>query len=203
MKVTRAGITENPFSSHLVEPACGGYIFTGGDGGLDEVIQQLRLKGWRGELVGPHGAGKSTLLTDICRKMELKGLRLARWRCSERNRLLPPDWLRQLRRNDIIILDGGERLLPGVLWLIRGLTWWRRKGLVITAHRRQRLGAFIPVNTDAAALCEKIRQLCPDSAFTTACNTEEWLEKYNGNAREVLFDLYQEFESRRKEAPVI
>lgn len=194
------GAPANPFSSHLVEPARGGYIFTGG-AGLDGVLTQLRRAGWRGELIGPCGAGKSTLLTDIQHALEGNGRAVVRWQCSDVQRHLPRGWLSRWREAGVIMVDGAERLNRLELIALGMVTRQRRQGLVITTHRRVGVGTAIWVRPNPKALAQKIAMLlagqdgsAPDSINSLENQLRKRLAHCKGNAREVLFDLYAEFE---------
>lgn len=194
------GAPANPFSSHLVEPARGGYIFTGG-AGLDGVLTQLRGAGWRGELIGPCGAGKSTLLTDIQHALEGNGRAVVRWQCSDVQRHLPAGWLSRWREAGVILVDGAERLNRLELIALRLVTRQHRQGLVITTHRRVGVGTAIWVRPNPKALAQKIAALLSGQISTAPAIIDtledqlcEQLAYRKGNAREVLFDLYAEFE---------
>ncbi len=183
------GAPHNPFSSHMFSPADGGYIFPEGQS-LESVISRLEQAGWRGELIGPHGAGKSTMLTDISRVLSDRNLRVVRWHTSNLCRLPPTGWLLDvLKRADVIAFDGAERLVPGVLRLLRIITRWNGCGLIVTTHNRLGFGAGIIVNPDADALARKFGR----------SHLGPLLEKHDGNGRLVWMDLYDEFEKSYRE----
>jgi len=186
------GSRQNPFSSDRVEPGRGGYIFSDTTrNGLNEILKRLESCDWRGELVGPHGAGKSTLLTDICKNLTDRKIRWVRWQCSDRQRLLPAKWRSEVRRVQVICIDGAERLWPGLLWLIKLQTRMRGKGLIVTLHRSKTLGTSISVEPDANCLNRKLQHLGMNEPLE---NTLGRLNKHSGDCREVLFDLYLAYE---------
>lgn len=191
------GSPYNPFSSHLLEPARGGYIFPPSHS-LEQIIQSLEQHAWRGELTGKHGAGKSTLLSDICATLEKRGKRTVWWQSSDRQRLPPASWLSDIRRADVIACDGAERLLPGLLLFLRAITRLMGRGFIVTSHRKFGIGAVIPIKADPHLLAQKF-----DVNHVTELSPNQWLDKikvdlerHDGNAREVLFDLYEEYENQ-------
>ncbi len=191
------GKRHNPYSSHLVEANQGGYIFADGSGrSLHDVIQELETHDYRGELVGLHGAGKSTMLTDICNVLQGRGYSIARWQCRDTQRLFPRRWMTDLRRKDVIVIDGAERLAPGLLSVIRLLTFCFSRNLIITRHQPSGFGAHIPVQPCAMALEKKALQLGAPVEITATLSQR--LADHNGNCREVLFDLYLDFENIRQ-----
>ncbi len=190
------GKRHNPYSSHLVEPKRGGYIFADGSGrSLPDVIQELEIHDYRGELVGPHGAGKSTMLTDVCSVLQGRGYSVARWQCRDTQRLFPRGWMTDLRRKNVIVIDGAERLAPGLLSVIRLLTFCFSRSLIITMHQPSGFGALISVQPCAMALEQKALHLGAPVEITATLGQR--LADHQGNCREVLFDLYLEFENHR------
>lgn len=203
----RPGRAANPFSTHRLEPKRGGYIFPEGQS-WEETVARLHSARWRGELTGPHGAGKSTLLADLCEHLRNHGQTVVWWQMRDVKRLPPKSWRHDLARADIIACDGAERLLPGALCALRLWTRWRGIGLLVTTHRRQGFPVVIPIKSDAAALAAKVARLM-DSPGAKAgegqsAGNRNWndivdaaLKRHNGDARQVLFELYEEFERGR------
>lgn len=189
------GKAVNPFSTHRLEPGCGGYIFPEGES-WEETVELLNRARWRAELVGDHGAGKSTLLADLCLHLTEAGKRVLWWQFSDRRRLPPRGWFRGFGKADVIACDGAERLLPGVLWLLRAATRWRGKGLLITTHRRLGLPGVIAVRADAAALGQKVSALMgvPGPGPALEAWVARRLAQHGGDSREVLFELYKAYE---------
>lgn len=205
------GRASNPFSTHRLEPGRGGYIFPQGQS-WEDTVARLHSAGWRGELTGPHGAGKSTLLADLCEHLRNQGQTVVWWQMRDVNRRPPKTWREDLARADIIACDGAERLLPGVLWALRLWTRWRGIGLLVTTHRRHGFPVVIPIKSDATALAVKVARLMaprlggnrPGDPMQDEERGEDhrnWndivdaaLKRHNGDARRVLFELYEEFE---------
>lgn len=130
------------------------------------------------------------MLTDISRVLSDRNLRVVRWHSSNICRLPPNNWLLDImKRADVIAFDGAERLIPGVLWLIRIITRWKGCGLIVTTHNRLGFGAGIIVNPDANALARKFGRP----------NLKPLLDKHAGNGRLVWMDLYDEFERNYRE----
>jgi hypothetical protein len=168
---------------------------------LQQVTSALERTGWRGELTGNHGAGKSTLLADICAHIRATGRTAIWWQSSDRRRLPPRTWLRDIRQADVIAYDGAERLLPGLLPLLCAITHLMGRGLIVTTHWRHGYGTVIPVKSDARCLAKKFQ-----SCKTPNLEADEWLPKiesalarHDGNSRQVLFDLYIEYEDSARQ----
>lgn len=189
------GLRENPYSSSLVEPARGGYIFTEPDG-LRKLVDALRAARWRGELVGMKGAGKSTLLTDICGQLSAEGTTYCRWQIRSDSRLPPKRWLSDARACQVVVIDGAEALLPGLLAAARFATRLTGKGLLVTTHRPVGVGLTVPVSPNPVALATKVAALTDQPVGYLPAEMAEHLQRHSGNAREVLFDLYLQAENQ-------
>ena len=189
------GLRDNPYSSQYVEPARGGYLFDSPDA-FPALLEQLCSNHWRGELVGVKGAGKSTLLTDILNVLRYEGQSVVRWQIRTDSRFYPVGWWRDLRRAQVLAIDGGEALLPGLLLFARVVTRLWRKGLLVTAHKPLGLPVQIAVEPNAVALSRKIFALLGLSPPNDKriSDLARRLNAHNGNAREVLFELYLEAE---------
>ena len=188
------GKRHNPFSSYRVEPDAGGYIFADGNS-LQDLCSRLEMAGWRGTLTGPCGAGKSTLLTDVCGVLQNQGKRVVRGRCNDEARWLPAKFAGEMMRGEVLAIDGCEQLVPGLLWFIRMFTRLTGKGLLVTAHANRGPGLIIPVEPSCEAVTEKAASLLGVNAAEIAERVEELYARHNGNAREVMFDLYLQYEA--------
>ncbi|MCB9689532.1 MAG: hypothetical protein H6735_31130 [Alphaproteobacteria bacterium] len=154
---------------------------------VDLVQRALDLG--RSAIVGPMGTGKTTLLGELGQGLRARGLRVstATVRRDERGCVEPP------------VLPGAAD--PGHAWLIDGLDllapwtrarwWWASRGavVVVAAHRPLGLPVLHRTRPCADALASLVEELAGPSAPSRAW-LEERLRARDGNAREVLFELY-------------
>lgn len=188
----------NPFSSRCVRPGAIDYIFADSNS-IGALLQKLRdNRGW-GEIVGHHGSGKSTLLACLIRRLGEEGVstRLFVQRRGQK-RLAAKAWPSCTGEFKMVAIDGFEQL-----------SWWEKLrakriyrkfgcGLLITAHTAQGLPLLCRTTTSLPVTLELVRRLAVDHAdpAVNAVNVSRLLETHAGNVREVLFDLYDEWERR-------
>jgi len=193
----------NPFATRWVRPGALPYIFAEGSSAM-RVIEKLQQNCWRGSIVGPHGTGKSTLLVELARQLA-----------------------RAHRDVEMITLHNGQRRLPAEFWyaivakpqcviVVDGfeqLGWWPRRRLIWSCRREGR-GLLISVHHEnATAGLPVIHRTCGDLAIVQhlvdlelpshqgvigADDVSRSFRSRDGNVREVMFDLYDLFEQRRK-----
>ena len=212
----------NPFAASRLRPGQIPYLFPPGDD-LPALVARLEQFGGQGQIVGPHGSGKSTLLAMLAATLGAAGHRVALVELHDGQRHLPAGWAPEsiasqnhvdesptTRVHDIaahqsrlpatlIFVDGYEQLG----WLAR----WRLKqrcrraawGLVVTSH--EPVGwptlAVTRVDLDVAnavvAALARGFPLQPSEADVAAAYA-----RCSGNLREMLFDLYDRYDARRR-----
>lgn len=171
------------------------------------LLSKLARCSYWGQIVGPHGTGKSTLLRHLAERLSSTGKQVICWRGARRG------WLDielrlsgRLKQTDVVLLDEFESL-P---WLgrrkIKALCQRHSLGLVVSAHRTHRLPTLMRTSVDAAR-ADAIVQWCmttqPRGHYVTQAPSYQppataslaaMLRKHDNNMREVLFELYDEFE---------
>jgi ABC-type taurine transport system ATPase subunit len=207
----------NPFSTRFVAPGEIAWI-------ENSCNPKQLYEGWmqhnrRGAIVGPHGCGKSTLLQfavpligPVTYRRDATGQLLH----EESGSSLPEKslvWL-QLRKacpssmpipwelltsNSTLIVDGYEQLNYIARLLLLFKTQQRNVGLLITAHRKTWLPTLCRLSVTAGLAREiAVRLVSQNPSFKLPTEPEmaNALRRNRGNLREVLMELYDEFEAR-------
>lgn len=184
----------NPFSTRFVRPGAIPFRFPQGEDAAT-LVARLERQGWWGQIVGPHGSGKSTLLAT----------------------LLPE--LRRRRTVISVALHADERRLPANVWTASGaillvvdgyeqLGWWSRQrlqghcrrrqcGLLVTTHRSLGLPDLFRTCVTPALAQALIEGLLPKEhrPLLSDRDLERHLARHRGSLREVLFELYDHYET--------
>ena len=199
------------FSSHWTNPFCTGrlghgrWAFISDDKSLETALGRLRSFDGSGQIVGPHGSGKTILLREIYETVRSSG---------------PSHWIPAGTRplpgrritNASLFVDG----LDNLTWCQRRSTFWhcRRRNvkLIVTSHRPIGLPTIQKTSVSPRFAFHLVSELLRDegqmpplaSHFLQSRNVSEQamqsrLERHRGNFREVLFELYDEFEVFRRE----
>jgi energy-coupling factor transporter ATP-binding protein EcfA2 len=195
----------NPFAASRVRSGMIPYQFPAGQSEA-AIMERLRAAAWRGQVVGAHGSGKSTLLASLLPALSRHASEVIVVRLHREYRQLPPHIDGSVRHaappgtRRLIIIDGFEQLsLWQRLSLMRAC---RRHGhsLLVSSHRPL---AWLPViyrtqatqDTTWHVVRYLLREVpCP----LTAEDIAKRLAARRGNVRELLFDLYDLYESRRR-----
>ncbi|MFH1922988.1 MAG: hypothetical protein ABIP48_24250 [Planctomycetota bacterium] len=190
----------NPFSTGRVRPGAIGYCFPQGRSALG-LVERLAENGWRGQIVGPHGTGKSALVATLIRAIEETGRNTLLIELHDQERRLPPGLRRmpELGAGTVILVDGYEQL-----------AWWRRLallrlcrrrglGLVVTSHRSMGLPDLFRTTAGLALARRIVDELLREADSPIGPGeVEKRFHLHQGNMREVLFDLYDLYEQRRR-----
>jgi GTPase SAR1 family protein len=193
----------NPFRADRVEALPFHFV----DESWDALLARLEARRWRGALVGPKGSGKTTLLESLRRHFEQRGMVVTALRLSAPDGPrpeTPPNplpWRRLacLGPCDAVLLDGAEQLAWPAWWRLRATT--RRAGaLVVTAHRGGRLPAVAITRTTPALLEALVRALIAP-AHLPAPVIQSLFERHQGNLRDALAALYDDWSLRQPPNP--
>jgi hypothetical protein len=190
----------NPFSAARVRPGAIEYQFPDGNT-CSSILQRLALHGWWGQVVGPHGSGKSTLVASLAshwKNFNRKPLEITlhdRQRRLERGFWQQPD----INAATQIIVDGYEQLSWPQRARLKRFCRRRRCGLLVTSHRSVGLPTVYQTRTELQIIEAIVERLTVEHDWHIAPHTlSQLITSHGGNVREVLFELYDLYESQRK-----
>lgn len=195
--------SENPFCTRRIRPGAAAYCFPPGTT-VEDLLERLRENNWRGEIVGPHGSGKSTLLARILPAVEQAGRRPVLFELHDGQRRLSGDWRRKIETPSlsppaVVVVDGYEQLSPWSRFCLKRYCGRRQFGLLVTTHLPTGLPIIFQTSTSPETARQVVEQLMQKEKTTIADDVlAELFARHGGNIRELLFDLYDLFEQRRK-----
>lgn len=185
---------ENPFRIEKVTRV----KFHFRDGNWDTHLARLQALEFRAAIVGPQGTGKTTLLYELLDCIQHRGASVAHFfipQETESHREMLSDALARSANGSIVLVDGMERF-----------TWWQRwrlfsgtrpgNGLVANFHQPCRFPMRLPTWIQTSTSFELMEQILVDLGLDEPAIQSagaEALQQANGNAREALRDLYDQF----------
>jgi len=190
---------DNPFSTRCVRPGALPFLFPGGED-AQQIVERLRERGWWGVVVGPHGSGKSALLATLVEALERLPRRVLRVELHDRERSLPGHAGRALARDtpEQLVVDGYEQLARLRRWRVRRFCRRRGLGLLASAHapvglpELYRTRVDLPLARRLVAHLQAGHEPLVDDDDVAAAHA-----RHGENLRELLFALYDLYESRR------
>lgn len=192
---------ENPFSTKFIRPGAVDYLFPDG-ANVEQFVARLEQNGWRGEIVGPHGSGKSTLLAALLPAVAGRGWTVRRIDLHDGQRRLPRGWLREAasRPRTLLVIDGYEQLARWERWRIAAVARRAELGLLVTAHAPVGLPGLWTTEVDLPRAQALLAKLLPNgSAPVSARDLEAALSRHPTDLRAAWFDLYDLYETRRRD----
>lgn len=193
---------ENPFSTSRVRPGAIPYVFPSGEG-VEGLLERLRGNDWWGEIVGKHGSGKSALLATLISAAERAGKRSLLIELHDGARRLPLDLprMRGLGQGLLVIVDGYEQLSHWSRWRLKRFCRQRRLGLVVSSHAPVGLPHLFSTSTSAELAQTIVDQLLgTERSRLPADEVERRFAAHQGDLRELLFDLYDQYEKQSRGA---
>lgn len=190
----------NPFSTRHVRPGALEYLF-GNEHGAAELHERLRQNAWLGEIVGPHGSGKSTLLATLAPGFQQAGRQVVHISLHDGQRRLPVSIAQSRTWNEAtqVVVDGYEQL---GWWSRHWLDLTRRRrgaGLLVTTHASVGLPLLVSTSPSLPSMQAIVARLLPmGCVLITPDDVARCYEQHRGNARELLFALYDLYELRRR-----
>ena len=197
----RLAAAENPFCTRRVRPGALPYLFAAGQSAAG-LVDRLRQNGWWGQITGPHGSGKSALLAALVPALEEAGRQPLAVGLHDRQRRLPidPDGKAALHASSLLVVDGYEQLGRFSRFRVKRLCRRRGSGLLVTAHAPVGFAGLCQTAPDLELTRRIVDQLQHDHpALVTADDVAAAFARQAGNLRETLFELYDLYESRRRE----
>jgi hypothetical protein len=193
---------ENPFATRFTRPGALPFLFDEHESAA-AMVASFVAAGRRGAIVGPHGSGKSTLLVELLPEFIAMGMQPIVHTLHDGQRRLTARFAQAISRVDgtpLLVIDGYEQL-----------SWWGRRevgqavkrsgaGLLVTSHAPP---AGLPTLFSTRPTWETTRRviakLAPSLPAATISEDElrRLYEQCGRNLRELLFQLYDRFESHR------
>ena len=185
----------NPFSTCHVRPGAIEFRFPQNED-KGTLASRLERQEWRGQIVGPHGSGKSTLLAALLPELRRRRS-VVLVELHEHQRRLPADLWASTQEPTLLVIDGFEQLRWWTRWRVCRHCWQQRSGLLVTTHRNLRLPDLYRTRVTvelAQAIVEGL--LGDDPAWPLGMpDLARQLFRHRGNLRDVMFELYDHFES--------
>lgn len=195
------GPAHNPFATRSIRPGALGYWFEDRRTTPEILVARFLEAGGRGQLIGPHGSGKSTLLAALLPALSAAGKEphLVALHNGQRRIRRSQFPRRRLGPRDVLVIDGYEQLGWLGRWLLRRRCERSRCGLLVTAHTDVGFPLVFETDVTSAVAEWVIGELARDAPEMVLEKSEAMrrVEARQGNLREVLFDLYDEYEARR------
>ena len=188
---------DNPFSATHLRPGALAFQFPSGRTAAS-LVERLAENGWQGQVVGPHGSGKSALVAALIGALQQSGRQAVLVELHDGQRRLPADLGRtsELKSGTVLIVDGYEQLGSWSRRRLRRLCRRRKLALVVTAHTSVGFPDLFRTAPGLALAGRVVDELLGDRSIRVT--PDEIRQRYDrGDLRELLFDLYDLYESRR------
>jgi energy-coupling factor transporter ATP-binding protein EcfA2 len=191
----------NPFSSRYVRPGAIAYLF---DAAHDarSIVDAFYSAGRRGAIIGPHGSGKTTLLSTLEPEIAARGGAVRTITLRDGGAGMPRLSELKLGPSTVLVVDGYEQL-----------GWWRRMrlnrtvrragaGLLVTAHSPMDMPTLYTTASSPEIAARLVRGLVAEHAPGMCLPIDDReiarrLTVHDGDVRELLFGLYDLYESQR------
>jgi hypothetical protein len=165
--------TSNPFATCWTRPGALPFHFAEGESAA-ALIATLAAHGWWGEIIGPHGSGKSTLLATLAPQLAAAG-------------------------RPVRVVDGYDGLAWIARWQLRRRCRRMGHGLLVTAHQTTGLPKLVELSPSLTLVQQLASELSAGSSTSVSpVDVAASYAKHGGNAREILFDLYDRHEALRR-----
>lgn len=165
-------------------------------------LARLRELGFRASIVGPQGSGKTTLLSELAEQLRDANIRshhLFLPQDREDHPKLVQRAIGHSSEGGILLVDGIERLSLPARWSLLKRTR-SSAGLVVNLHRPcrfpERLPIWISTSTSLDLMAQILKELGLDIPEIQLAAADAFTRR-NGNIRDALRDLYDQFASGR------
>ncbi len=176
--------------------------------GLLHLSRMLENCDFCAQIVGPHGGGKSTLMLELATILKQSDHSVFYYSLHDRQSSFPREFHDKLNEwlhsgspagKRIVFLDGFEQLA----WFHRiGFRYFcrsRQLGMLLSTHLpAMGLTVLYRTATSRRTLGLILEYLLDESDFRVDENlVDKLFDRYRGNIRSILFDLYDEYERQR------
>jgi hypothetical protein len=199
-------LTDNPFRARRLRPGLIPYLFCEPNG-FENFLRRWEHAGFRGAIVGPHGSGKSTLLKRVQDWGAERGWDVEPFLIRPEARWRPGPALMvavlAAKRTALITVDGFEQLPIPLRAVLRLALHLRKCRILVTTHHPAWLPTVMETTltvTQATKVIEAVGVLGSDHPFRAnlarafqRITMEERLKRHHGSVREVMFELFDEF----------
>jgi hypothetical protein len=189
----------NPFSTRCIRPGAIPFAFAPGEDAAALVARLAALR-WTAQIIGPHGAGKSTLLAAITPELAKAGRPAYLIALHDGQRKPPQDWHDGVRNHTarIVIVDGFEQLSSWQRWRLKRKCRAAGLGLLVTAHDDVGLPTLARLTPSLDTFHHVVSRLqAHRSDAVPAELVDARFAACEGNMREALLALYDDYERRR------
>jgi hypothetical protein len=191
-------VGRNPFA---VQPGRLSFHFNNGET-ISNLVRQLELHEWRGEIVGPPGSGKTTLVHTMLPALQESGRdpRILHVRAGESRLPIVGSDLQTWNKTTQIIVDGYEQLGNWTRTLLTRICRNQRCGLLRVSQQPSEEPLLYRTATSLEVAHVLVRDLQANEE--TRVSEEEVAisyERHGGNLREVFRELHDSYERRRNE----
>jgi hypothetical protein len=173
---------------------------------LEHLTPRLGRVVWRTKSSRENSSGDTPASRDVSEfPLSFSTGRPVIWLSLRRDRRPFSSWLGTRRlwtKGSLLVIDGFEQMtLPG-RWLVLRVNRFAQSGILLTSHRPMALTTLCWTGSNVAALQGTILRafhnagVSGEEHYLDAARLRELLELENGNIREVLMRLYDDFASR-------
>ncbi len=188
----------NPFSTRFIRPGAVPYLAPKSRS-IEFHIELLEQFDWLAQITGPHGSGKSTFLSALIshKKMTKEVIEIPFDRADNETNL-------KQFQDKLVVIDGFEKVS---WWARKKLIWNARKsraGLLVTSHQSIGLKTLIecrPALENLRYVVDFLLEKQSPSEQPFRVSDQELArldERHRGNFRDVLFELYDQYEEHKK-----
>jgi energy-coupling factor transporter ATP-binding protein EcfA2 len=192
----------NPFATCWTRPGALPFRFNNSQS-TDQLITKLAAQQWRGAVIGPHGSGKSTLLEALKPAIIAAGRNIKTIALRDGQRRLPRNFFEAWTEaaNAVIIIDGYEQLGWPARLHLRLHCRSTGAGLLVTSHTPVRIPTLTHLSPNRQLVEQLVNELCAEVSTTiTRADIAASHACHGSNVREILFDLYDRHEERRRKS---